>query len=66
MDRAENPEDTSETAWVTSPTLTWWQSEYVRLRLEYDLLDRNFVSTKEGRLFLQVTLAMGPHKHETY
>ena len=66
VDRAENPEDTSETAWVTSPTLTWWQSEYVRLRLEYDLLDRNFVSTKEGRLFLQVTLAMGPHKHETY
>ena len=51
---------------MTSPTLTWWQSEYVRLRLEYDLLDRNFVSTKEGRLFLQVTLAMGPHKHETY
>lgn len=66
VDRVENPEDTNETAWVMSPTLTWWQSEYVRLRLEYDLMDRSFISNKEGRLFLQVTLAMGPHKHETY
>ena len=66
MDRVENPEDTNETAWVMSPTLTWWQSEYVRLRLEYDLLDRSVVTAKEGRIFLQVTLAMGPHKHETY
>ena len=66
FDRGENPENTSETAWVMSPTLTWWQSEYVRLRLEYDLLGRSFVTTNEGRLFFQVTFAMGPHKHETY
>ncbi len=66
VDRVENPEDTNETAWVMSPTLTWWQSEYVRLRLEYDVLGRSFVPTNEGRLFLQVTLAMGPHKHVTY
>ena len=66
VDRVENPEDTNETAWVMSPTLTWWQSEYVRLRLEYDVLGRSFVPSNEGRLFLQVTLAMGPHKHETY
>ena len=64
--RVQHPEDTSETAWVMSPTLTWWQSEYVRLRLEYDLLGRSFSSNSEGRLFLQVTMAMGPHKHETY
>jgi hypothetical protein len=24
------------------------------------------VDGKEGRLLLQVTFAMGPHKHETY
>lgn len=66
FDRVENPEDTSETAWLASPTLTWWQSEYVRLRLEYDLLGRSFVAGDEGRLFFQVTFAMGPHKHETY
>ena len=66
LDRVENPEDTNQTAWVMSPTLTWWQSEWVRLRLEYDVLSRSFISSKEGRLFLQVTLAMGPHRHETY
>ena len=66
FDRVENRKDTSETAWVMSPTLTWWQSEYVRLRLEYDVLGRSFITTNEGRLFFQVTFAMGPHKHETY
>ncbi len=64
--RVENPEKIGEKAWVVSPTLTWWQSEFVRLRLEYDLLGRSFSPAKEGRLFVQVTMAMGPHKHETY
>ena len=66
FDRVQHPMDPEETAWVISPTLTWWQSEYVRLRLEYDLLGRSFSPTNEGRLFIQVTMAMGPHKHETY
>ena len=66
FDRVEHPGDTSETAWVLSPTLTWWQSEFVRLRLEYDLLGRSFSPDNEGRFFIQVTMAMGPHKHETY
>ena len=66
LDWTENPEDPHETAWLFSPTLTWWQSEWVRLRLEYDLLGRNFPDDDEGRLWLQVTFAMGPHKHETY
>lgn len=66
FDRTENPEEPEETAWLVSPTLTWWQSEYVRLRLEYDLLGRSFLASDEGRLLLQVTFAMGPHRHETY
>ena len=66
FDRVQHPVDTSGTAWVLSPTLTWWQSEFVRLRLEYDLLGRSFSPDNEGRLFFQVTMAMGPHKHETY
>ena len=66
FDRVQHPVDTSQTAWVMSPTLTWWQSEYVRLRLEYDVLGRSLGPDNEGRLFLQVTMAMGPHKHETY
>lgn len=66
FDWVENPEDPDETAWLVSPTLTWWQSEWVRVRLEYDLLGRSVLSDDEGRLWLQVTFAMGPHKHETY
>lgn len=65
-DWTENPRDPDETAWLVSPTLTWWQSEWVRLRLEYDLLGRSTLDDREGRLWLQVTFAMGPHKHETY
>ncbi len=65
-DRTENPEEPEVAALLISPTLTWWQSEYVRLRLEYDLLSPSFASSREGRLLFQVTFAMGPHKHETY
>jgi hypothetical protein len=66
LDWTENPEDPDESAWLFSPTLTWWQSEYVRIRGEYDLLGRSFESANEGRFILQVTFAMGPHKHATY
>ena len=64
FDWTENPEDVGETAWLVSPTLTWWQSEYVRIRAEYDLLGRS--AFRDGRLLLQATFSMGPHKHETY
>ena len=33
---------------------------------EYDLLGRSFMDGRDGRLFVQVTFSMGPHKHETY
>ncbi|NIP79361.1 MAG: hypothetical protein GWM90_09155, partial [Gemmatimonadetes bacterium] len=60
----ENPLDPSESSWLVAPTLTWWQSEWVRLRLEYDYLDRPDGPLR--LLVLQTTFAMGPHKHETY
>jgi hypothetical protein len=63
-DWVENPDDPQETAWLVSPTLTWWQSEYVRVRAEYDVLGRT--GGDEGQLLIQVTFAMGPHKHEKY
>ncbi len=66
FDWAENPEHPEDTAWLLSPTLTWWQSEYVRVRAEYDLIGRSFTDDREGRFLLQVTFAMGPHKHSTY
>ena len=60
----ENPEDTTETAWLLAPVLTWWQSEFVRLRAEYDYLRGH--ESSEGQFLLQVTFSMGPHKHEVY
>ena len=63
-DYVENPLNTAETAWMLAPTLTWWQSEWVRVRAEYDVLDGPL--GRVGQFMLQFTFAMGPHKHETY
>jgi hypothetical protein len=60
----ENPEDPTESAWLASPALTYWQSEFVRLRAEYDILGNPGNTT--GQFTLRITFAMGPHKHETY
>lgn len=64
-DWVENPANPDETAWLVSPTLTWWQSEWVRVRAEYDFIRRT-VGSDTGKFLIQVTFAMGPHKHETY
>ncbi len=63
-DWVENPDDPTETAWLTSPSLTYWQSEFVRLRVEYDVLHNPGKTT--GQFTFRVTFAMGPHKHENY
>ncbi len=47
------------------PTVTWWQSEWVRLRLQYNYVKPNGVDSSHT-VMLQVTWAAGPHKHETY
>ncbi len=47
------------------PSLTWWQSEWARIRLQY-----NFLKPDGGEanhtVLLQTVWAVGPHKHETY
>ena len=48
------------------PYLTWWQSEYVRLRGEYGYLENDLSGQSENRFTLELTWAAGPHKHETY
>jgi len=60
----QNPEDPTESAWLASPALTYWQSEYVRLRAEYDILGNPGKTTQQ--FTLRITFAMGPHRHETY
>jgi hypothetical protein len=47
------------------PTITWWQSEWLYIRAQY-----NFVKPKlepgNHTVLLQVVWAVGPHKHESY
>jgi len=47
------------------PSLTWWQSEWVRLRLQYNYLKPNGLGANHTVL-MQFVWAIGPHKHETY
>jgi hypothetical protein len=47
------------------PFVSWWQSEYVRLRAQYGLT-QGPDGTNDDELTLQITWAAGPHKHESY
>lgn len=55
--------------WAIIPALTWWQSEWVYFRLEWqhqrDALAGGGAATG-NRILLQTVWAIGPHKHETY
>ena len=48
------------------PYLTWWQSHWMRFRLEYDHPFGSVDSNTSGVLHLQLTWAAGPHKHDRY
>lgn len=48
------------------PNLTWWQSEFVRLRGEYGYVKEDLTDGPERRFSLQIVWSAGPHKHETY
>jgi hypothetical protein len=65
-DRAEDPLDPDTYLWGILPYLTWWQSEYVRLRFEYGYLRDSALDEAENRFAIQLTWAAGPHKHSTY
>ncbi len=48
------------------PYITWWQSHWVRLRLQYNYLDGNVFEKPTGTVRLQMVFAVGPHKHDRY
>jgi hypothetical protein len=51
--------------WRVTPAITWWQSEFVYLRLQgQHRVELNDDTANE--LAFQFVFAMGPHKHETY
>jgi hypothetical protein len=52
--------------WQICPYITWWQSEWVKFRLEYDYADGRGMENPEHILWFQAIFAAGPHKHERY
>jgi len=64
-DWVEAPRGPSDTEWRLTPSVTWWQSEFVYLRLEGEHR-RTDLDGSRNVLSLQAVWAMGPHKHETY
>ena len=64
-DYVEAPRGPYSTVWGLTPTITWWQSEFVFLRLEDDYRSDSILG-HQNLVLLQVVWALGPHKHETY
>ena len=64
-DYVEAPRGFEDTEWRIVPNITWWQSEFVYLRLEGEHRDADLGGTQNFLKF-QAVWAMGPHKHETY
>ena len=65
----------TEVAWGVTPYVTFWQSEFVYLRLEYqhgqdiphrDSDDKPWRRRMDNRVLFQIDFAAGPHKHEKY
>jgi hypothetical protein len=64
-DYVQAPRGPYSSVWGLTPTITWWQSEFVFLRLENDYR-YDSVLGHQNLALLQVVWALGPHKHETY
>ena len=48
------------------PYITWWQSNWVKLRLQYNYLNGTEFPTAQNTIRLQLVFAAGPHKHDRY
>jgi hypothetical protein len=64
-DHVEAPRGPADTEWRITPNITWWQSEFVYLRLEGEHRNTELEGSR-NMLSLQAVWAMGPHKHENY
>jgi hypothetical protein len=52
--------------WQVAPYITWWQSEWVLFRTEYNYAWGSGMEDDEHVLWFQTVFAAGPHKHERY
>jgi hypothetical protein len=48
------------------PYITWWQSHWVKLRLQYNYADGKNTEIPDNVLRFQIVWAAGPHKHDRY
>ncbi len=65
FDYTEDTLDRNHTTHAVTPFLTFWQSEFVRLRFHYRTLKETGLD-RDHRVVFQATFALGPHKHEKY
>ena len=64
-DRVEDQRQAGHSYWGLSPYLTFWESEFVRLRGQVSFRKDDMYGT-DRRFVLQLTVAAGPHKHDNY
>ncbi len=60
------PDNSNRYLYQVVPYLTFWQSEFVFLRLQFNHLQGHNLDEKDNRFVLQIDWAVGPHKHERY
>jgi len=68
-DYVESLDSPGRYEWAFVPSLTWWQSEWVYLRAEWQRGSTPLVGgdlERSNRLVLQAVWAIGPHKHELF
>lgn len=64
-DRVDDQYEAARRWWGLTPYVTFWQSEFVRLRAQASYRKDSEHGT-ERQYLLQLTVAAGPHKHDTY
>jgi hypothetical protein len=64
-DFAESPVSEFDRAWGASAYVSWYTTEFLRFRLTYEHLERNF-DDELDTLMLQVTWVFGSHPAEPY
>jgi hypothetical protein len=64
LDYTQDPNSDHSEAWAVSPYVSWYWSEFLRFRLEYQHKDGDVPS--EDNVFLQVTWIFGAHPPHPY
>ena len=60
------PDNSSRYSYQIVPYVTYWQSHWVKLRLQYNYLNGTDYSDAINTIRLQLVWAVGPHKHDRY